>query len=141
MERGLGDIDHHQRVADEHAATKLRLLEVRQPYVDCVDSASEQLRESRAEVKKFRSDKKLEDKSLYSRVDKILEKYDIHRSAYHSGQINGVDIKLLMDNTESIMMEVESEMLSTLPADDSSASIAAEVKKMYCFETSFCPMG
>lgn len=56
----MGDIDRHQRIADEHSATKERLLQVRQLYVSRVDSSSQQLRAARTEVKKFRSDRKLE---------------------------------------------------------------------------------
>lgn len=121
----MGDIDRHQRIADEHSATKERLLQVRQLYVSRVDSSSQQLRAARTEVKKFRSDRKLEEGSLYSKVDTILEKFGIYRSAYHSGQINGVGIKLLMDNAECIMVEVEKEMLQLLPDD---SPMVAKVK-------------
>ena len=127
VERGVGDIERHEQTANAHEATKEKLMEVRKSFVHRVDSASKQLRACRAEVKQFRSDRKLEEGSLYSKVDRILEKYGIVRSAYHSGQINGVGIKLLMDNAGSIMAEVEQIMLDMLPSNESPT--AEKVKK------------
>ena len=60
---------------------------------------------------------KTQEDSMYSAVDAILMKYNIKRSAYHSGQINGVGIKRLMDNAESIMDEIKNLMLSRRQQD------------------------
>ena len=90
---------------------------MREPFVKEVNSIVEELAEVKEAIKEYRADQKLEGGSMYSAVDKILEKYKIFRSAYHAGQVNRVGIKLLMDNAEAIMDEVKDLMLGKLRPD------------------------
>ena len=49
---------------------------------------------------------KKKDESIYSGIDNILQRYGIERCAYHGGQINGVDVRTLMNNSKEIMGEI-----------------------------------
>ena len=61
------------------------LDQIRAPLVVEVEELVDELAEVQQSIKEFRSDRKTEGSSLYSAVDKILESYNIYRSAYHSG--------------------------------------------------------
>ena len=78
-----------------------------EPLVQDVDDLVDETSDLRKQIQQYRTDHKVDDVSLYAEIDDIFNKYKIHRSAYHSGQINGVGIKLLMDNATEIMGEIK----------------------------------
>ena len=48
----------------------------------------------------------MDDDSLYSGIDKILKRFNIHRAEYHGGDLTGVHLKQLMENAKDIMDQV-----------------------------------
>ena len=129
LESGKGDLDKYRRELAQLRVRQLELNEIRKPLADEVDGLVNELSDVKEEIKRMRANRKSDDTSLYTAVDEILEKHKIFRSAYHSGQINGVGIKLLMDNAESIMDDVEELMLANLlPESDKTKSIV----KLFC---------
>ena len=71
------------------------------------------------QLEDFKKIWKKDSESIYSGVDKILQKYGIERCAYHGGQINGVDVRTLMAHAQDIMSEICVFLCSQL-TDDSS---------------------
>ena len=43
---------------------------------------------------------------MYSQIYEILQKYKIHRAAYHGGDLNGKVIKNMMEHSDNIMGDV-----------------------------------
>ncbi|KAL7548721.1 hypothetical protein ACHAWF_011993 [Thalassiosira exigua] len=86
-------------------------------YVEEVNALVAEITENKKAVEKFRVNRKSDDVSLYCDIDDILKRYGIHRSAYHGGQINGIGIKLLMDNAAGIMAEIKTLFISKLTVD------------------------
>ena len=87
--------------------------ESRAPFVESVDDAMAELTKVIEEIKDIRI-WKVEEGSMCTDVDEILMKYKTKRLVYHSGQINGVGIQLLMDNTKEIMDEVKALVLRNM---------------------------
>ena len=61
----------------------------------------------------FRKARKTEHDSMYSGIDFILQKYHIHRAAYHGGDLTGVCIRKLMSSAKEIMNDIEEYLLAT----------------------------
>ena len=57
--------------------------------------------------------RKTDEDSVYSGIDRILQTYDIIRAAYHGGDLNGVDIRTLMDNATEIMEKIAEYLISS----------------------------
>jgi len=66
-----------------------------QPLVQEVDDLVNEISDVKKQLEQFRADRKVDDLSLYSEIDDILEKHKIYRSAHHSGMINGVGVGIL----------------------------------------------
>ncbi|KAL7539781.1 hypothetical protein ACHAXR_011204 [Thalassiosira sp. AJA248-18] len=64
-------------------------------------------------IKEFRKGRKTEKGSMFSLIDKILQKYDVSRGAYHGGDFNGVSIKLLMEHAIEIFDEIAKMLVRT----------------------------
>ena len=92
---------------------------------------------SSSDVKKrlqqFRADRKVDDLSLYAEIDDNLEKHKIYyRSAYHSGQINGIGIKLFMENTAEIMMDIKELFLQKRTDLSGAANVLTRIQYDKC---------
>ena len=66
------------------------------------------------QLNKFKSVRKLDVKSLYTRIDKILRDFRTNRAEFHGGELNGVHLKKLMDNAEEIMNQVRDYLIKSL---------------------------
>ena len=63
------------------------------------------------EIKEFKKQRKQMDGSIYTFVDRVLQKYGIIRAAYHGGDLNGGGIIILMENAHDIMSEIKEHLL------------------------------
>lgn len=64
-------------------------------------------KEPRKQLDLFKKNWKADGESVYSGIDRILQKYGIYRSAYHGGKINGVGIRILMQYAPDIMTDMK----------------------------------
>ncbi|KAL7454029.1 hypothetical protein ACHAWC_005670 [Mediolabrus comicus] len=78
----------------------------KQNICDAVDAKTDARKEAAKQLKEFTTKWKKNRESIYSGIDKILQRYGIERSAYHGGQINGVDVRTLMEDAKGIMGEI-----------------------------------
>ena len=74
----------------------------------------------RAEKKKkadallsFARARKTDEGSIYSGIDKILQKYGIQRAQYHGGSLNGVHVRVLMDKAANIMDDIAAYLIQS----------------------------
>eukprot|EP00984_Skeletonema_dohrnii_P027892 scaffold17602_cov77-Skeletonema_dohrnii-CCMP3373.AAC.2 len=89
---------------------ELRLI--KQNLEDDVQAKMDARTEPRKQLEIFKKHWKADGESVYSGIDKILEKYGICRSAYHGGKINGVDVQILMRYAPDIMNDVKDFLLA-----------------------------
>jgi hypothetical protein len=89
----------------EESIKELTLIQ--QDLVDDVAAKMEARKEPRKQLDLFKKNWKADGESVYSGIDRILQKYGIYRSAYHGGKINGVGIRILMQYAPDIMTDVK----------------------------------
>ena len=52
--------------------------------------------------------------SVYAKIDKILQKFGVYRSAYHGGEVNGVGVMAIMTNADAFMEDVKEYLCTEL---------------------------
>ena len=111
LESGKGNMMQYQADIAKLNAEWVLLELQHKLYTNPVKELAVELSTVKERIKQMRADRKTEEGSMYTAFDKILVKYKVERSAYHAGQINGVGIKLIMENAEGIMGDVYELML------------------------------
>jgi len=99
IDRIEGEIHGFKDEIEELNLTQLNIRDTVEVKKDARKEASKQLDEFTKKWKKT-------DESIYSGIDKILQRHGIERCAYHGGQINGVDVRTLMENAKEILGEI-----------------------------------
>eukprot|EP00577_Skeletonema_sp_RCC1716_P007958 CAMPEP_0113382640 /NCGR_PEP_ID=MMETSP0013_2-20120614/5948_1 /TAXON_ID=2843 ORGANISM="Skeletonema costatum, Strain 1716" /NCGR_SAMPLE_ID=MMETSP0013_2 /ASSEMBLY_ACC=CAM_ASM_000158 /LENGTH=583 /DNA_ID=CAMNT_0000265157 /DNA_START=165 /DNA_END=1918 /DNA_ORIENTATION=- /assembly_acc=CAM_ASM_000158 len=95
IDRIEGEIHGFKDEIEELNLTQLNIRDTVEVKKDARKEASKQLDEFTKKWKKY-----------YSGIDKILQRHGIERCAYHGGQINGVDVRTLMENAKEILGEI-----------------------------------
>lgn len=99
----------------ERIQPQIDLLDAERSYYrQAVDDVTEERGKAMKAKKQFRVDRKSEEESLYSQIDKIMQQYGVHRCVYHSGEVNGVGIKRLMEKSPEVMDTIKQLLLEKL---------------------------
>ena len=106
------------------------LMKIRTRHSQAVEKRTKGIRDAKAELDKYRKDRKKTDVSLYNITDKILQKHGVDRQSFHGEDFPGVKIMKFMEDAAEIMDEICKALIENKSDDCNLSNIEIE---QFCF--------
>ena len=69
------------------------------------------LKAKKLRLENYKTNRKTQEESIVSGIDKVLQSYNIQRGAYHGGALQGTGVIKMMDHANSICIQVDELMI------------------------------